>query len=74
MGKNVNILPISLTYSLGAQKNRLNEMVLLSTHNICLVEKLENKVLITHAYLEVCKYLGIIFIFISICLATKYSI
>ena len=26
-------------YVSGAQKNRLNEMVLLSNHNICLVEK-----------------------------------
>ena len=34
--KNVNIsLYISLTYVLGAQKNRLTEMVLLSTKNIC---------------------------------------
>ena len=32
----VNIfLPIILTYVLCAQKNRLNETVLLSTHNIC---------------------------------------
>ena len=32
----VNIsLPIILTYILGAQKNRLIETVLLSTHNIC---------------------------------------
>ena len=38
--KNVNIfLPIFLAYVLGAQKNHLIEMVLLSTHNICLVEK-----------------------------------
>ena len=36
--KIVNIfLPISLTYVLGAQKNHLIEMVLLSTHNICFV-------------------------------------
>ena len=35
--KIVNIfLPIRLTYVLGAQKNRLIETVLLSTHNICL--------------------------------------
>ena len=27
--------PSILTYALGAQKNRLNETVLLSTHNIC---------------------------------------
>ena len=27
--------PSVLTYVLGAQKNRLNETVLLSTHNIC---------------------------------------
>ena len=33
----LNIL--SSVYVLGAQKNRLNETVLLSTHNICLVEK-----------------------------------
>ena len=30
--------PTDLTYVLGAQKNRLIETVLLSTHNICLVE------------------------------------
>ena len=35
--KIVNIfLHICLTYILGAQKNRLIEPVLLSTHNICL--------------------------------------
>ena len=28
-------LPIILAYALGAQKNRLIETVLLSTHNIC---------------------------------------
>ena len=28
-------LPISLIYVFGAQNNRLIEMVLLSTHNIC---------------------------------------
>ena len=34
--KIVNIsYPSILTYVLGAQKNRLIEMVLLSTHNIC---------------------------------------
>ena len=34
--KIVNIfLPIILAYVSGAQKNRLNETVLLSTHNIC---------------------------------------
>ena len=34
--KIVNIfLPIILAYVLDAQKNRLIEMVLLSTHNIC---------------------------------------
>ena len=34
--KIVNIfLSISLTYVLGAQKNRLIETVILSTHNIC---------------------------------------
>ena len=34
--KIVNIfLPINLTYVLGAQKNRLIETVLLSTHNMC---------------------------------------
>ena len=27
-------LPLSLTYVLGGQKNRLTDMVLLSTHNI----------------------------------------
>ena len=36
--KLVNIfLPIGLTYVLGAQKNRLNERVILSIHNICFV-------------------------------------
>ena len=30
-------LPINLNMCLGAQKNRLNETVLLSTHNICFV-------------------------------------
>ena len=34
--KIVNIfLPITLTYVLGAQKNRLIKTVLLRTHNIC---------------------------------------
>ena len=34
--KNVNILlPIILAYLFGAQKNRLIETVLFSTHNIC---------------------------------------
>ena len=34
--KNINIiLPINLSYVMGAQKNRLIETVLLSTHNIC---------------------------------------
>ena len=34
--KIVNIsYPTGLTFVLGAQKNRLNETVLLSTHNIC---------------------------------------
>ena len=34
--KNVNIfLPINLTHVFGAQKNRLIETVLLSTHSIC---------------------------------------
>ena len=32
-------LSIDLNMFLGAQKNRLIETVLLSTHNICLVEK-----------------------------------
>ena len=31
--------PLVLTDVLGAQKNRLTETVLLSTHNICFVEK-----------------------------------
>ena len=30
-----NFLPLILAYVLGAQKNRLIETVLLSTHNIC---------------------------------------
>ena len=37
-GKIVNIslpIPSVLTYVLGASKNRLNETVLLCTHNIC---------------------------------------
>ena len=33
-------LPISLTYVLGAQKNRLIETFLLSTHNTCYIEDL----------------------------------
>ena len=33
--KTVNIFLSVLTYVLGAQKNRLNETVLLSTQNIC---------------------------------------
>ena len=33
----------------GAQKNRLIETVLLSTHNICLVEKQENHFSVTHS-------------------------
>ena len=38
--KIVNIfLPINLNVCLGAQKNRLIETVLLSTHNICVDEK-----------------------------------
>ena len=45
IGKNiqhtiVNIsLPIRLTCVFGAQKNRLDKTVLLSTHNICLLQK-----------------------------------
>ena len=36
--KIVNIsYPSVLTYVLGAQKNRLNDTILLSTHNICFV-------------------------------------
>ena len=31
----VDFLSISLNMCFGAQKNRLNETVLLSTHNIC---------------------------------------
>ena len=31
--------PINLAYVLGAQKNRLIETVLLTTHNICFGEK-----------------------------------
>ena len=39
----VNIfLPSFLAFVLGAQKNCLIETVILSTHNICLVEKIEN--------------------------------
>ena len=42
--------PSVLTFVLGAQKNHLIETVLLSTHNIVLVEKLEKK--IAHSYLD----------------------
>ena len=42
-----------LTFVLGAQKNRLVETVLLSSHNICLIEKYEHHILIPHSYLEV---------------------
>ena len=41
-----------LTYVLGAQKNRLTETVLSSTHNICLVQN-KKKNSVTHIYLEV---------------------
>ena len=34
--------PSVLTYVLGAEKNRLFEMVLLSTHNICFGWEIEN--------------------------------
>ena len=41
--KIVNIsLPIILAHFLGAQKNRLIETVLLSTHNICFAKEIRN--------------------------------
>ena len=36
------VLPISFTYVLGAPKNHLIEMVLLSTHNICFGSEIRN--------------------------------
>ena len=43
-------LPISLNICFGAQKNRLIDTVLLSIHNICLVEKQEKQFSGTHSY------------------------
>ena len=40
-----------LTFVLGAQKNRLNETVLLSTHNICFVLELR-KLIFNYAHLS----------------------
>ena len=42
-----------LTYVMDAQKNRLNETVLLSTHNICFWEEIRKLALIRHFYLGV---------------------
>ena len=42
---------ISLNICLGAQKNRLNETVLLSPNNICYSWKIKKKSII-HSYLE----------------------
>ena len=39
-----------LSYFLGAQKNLLHEMVLLSTHNICFGWEIRKIILITHLY------------------------
>ena len=39
---------------LGAQKKRLIEMVLLSTHNICFDSKIRKLFSITHSYLGAC--------------------
>ena len=44
-------LPIILNKIFGAQKNRLIETALLSTHTICFDEKLEAYFLIMHSYL-----------------------
>ena len=41
----------SLTYVLGAQKNRLIEMVLLSTHNIGFGWETINLFFVTHSYM-----------------------
>ena len=51
--------PSFLTCVLGAQKNHLIEMVLLSTHNICLVEK-EKDFLLRNFYKRPDRY-GMIF-------------
>ena len=41
---------------MGAQKNRLIETVLLSTHNMCFGWEIKNIIrLITHSYLETCE-------------------
>ena len=46
--------PLIATFVLGAQKNRLIETVLLSTHNIYFGLELRKLFLITHSYLQVC--------------------
>ena len=45
--------PSILTYVLGAQKNCLNETVLLSTHNICLGLEIRNLFFIQTWYLKI---------------------
>ena len=44
--------PSVLTFVLGAQKNRLIETVLLSTHNICYSCEIRKLFFITHFYLD----------------------
>ena len=39
----------ALTYILGAQKNRIIETVLLSTHNICFGSAIRKKVFVAHS-------------------------
>ena len=46
--------PSILTCFLGAQKKRLIETVLLSTHNICFVLEIRKSILVTLFYLEAC--------------------
>ena len=53
-------LPINLNRCFGAQKNRLIETVLLSTHNICFGWVILKTFSSTHSYLEACnKYIHI---------------
>ena len=50
--KIINIFYLSIQICvLGAQKNLLIETALLSTHNICFVEKLDKYFSVTHSYL-----------------------
>ena len=46
-----NSYPSVLTYVLGAQKNRLIETVILSTHNICFASGTRKLILSTLCYL-----------------------